>query len=220
VIIQGRYEFWRGFRRGFGWFLGVVCSVVCLSAAVMITYHAVVLAAAGWEELAAARRALTGASTRGGDSAAREGASSGSAQALFPAAQESPGTGGAGSREGAVNSFDCGLHVVSARFYYYEDQGGARKPVMDILVRNDTRQTVSKMHFCAKISSRDRKEPWAEDIFGQTIEEGLGPGKEIQMQFFPENDGPWAAAPGDDAGGELTIVPISIEDSAGNGISP
>lgn len=95
--------------------------------------------------------------------------------------------------------------VERSRFYFSEDRF-SRDPVIDITVKNDTGQVVSRFYCRGVLSSPGRETPWVEDDFNYSVRGGLQPGESAQYKLSPNMFGEWGRAPRDRTDTVLTVT--------------
>lgn len=109
--------------------------------------------------------------------------------------------------------------VERSRFYFSEDRF-SRDPVIDITVKNDTGQVVSRFYCRGVLSSPGRETPWVEDDFNYSVRGGLQPGESAQYKLSPNMFGEWGSAPRDRSDTVLTVTVKRIDGSDGKELFP
>lgn len=86
--------------------------------------------------------------------------------------------------------------VVKSRFYFSKERFSS-DPVIELTIRNDTGQTVSRFYARGVLSSPGRETPWVDDTFNYSIRGGMKSGESQELSLAPNMFGEWSKAPRD-----------------------
>jgi hypothetical protein len=104
--------------------------------------------------------------------------------------------------------------VEKSRFYWAEGTLG-EEPVIEVTLRNDTGQTVSKFYTKAVLVSPGREAPWIDSGFNYEIRGGLKPGESQNLKLAPNRFGDWVKAPKDRKDMVLTVTVERLDGAGG-----
>ena len=80
--------------------------------------------------------------------------------------------------------------VDQARFYFAQD-GFMKKPVIDVVVRNNTAQPVTRFYARGVLTVADRVTPLLDEEFNYTVKGGLKPGEVQNLKLSPNMFSEW-----------------------------
>lgn len=86
--------------------------------------------------------------------------------------------------------------IVKSRFYFSKERFSS-DPVMELTIRNDTGQTVSRFYARGVLASPGRETPWVDDTFNYSIRGGMKTGETQELSLAPNMFGEWSKAPRD-----------------------
>jgi hypothetical protein len=104
--------------------------------------------------------------------------------------------------------------VEKSRFYWAEGALG-EEPVIEVTLRNDTGQTVSKFYTKAVLASPGREAPWIDSGFNYEIPGGLKSGERQNLKLAPNRFGDWGNAPKDRNDMILTVAVERLDGAGG-----
>ena len=81
--------------------------------------------------------------------------------------------------------------VIRSRFFQEEQQYRGKQPIIEITVKNDTNEAVSRAYFEGVLASPGRSVPWHKDTFNYSISGGLEPGEEQSWRLAPNMFSDW-----------------------------
>lgn len=81
--------------------------------------------------------------------------------------------------------------VVMDAFFSHEGQGLERRPIVELKVRNDTGQPVSRAYFTGIVGSPERATPWIKSGFNYEIPGGVEPGETASWVLELNPYGDW-----------------------------
>lgn len=95
--------------------------------------------------------------------------------------------------------------VVGKSRFYFSKERFSSDPVIDLTIRNDTGQTVSRFYARGVLSSPGRETPWVDDTFNYSIRGGIKSGESQDLALAPNMFGEWSKAPRDRTDMVLTV---------------
>lgn len=95
--------------------------------------------------------------------------------------------------------------VVERSRFYFSKERFSSDPVIDLTIRNDTGQTVSRFYARGVLSSPGRETPWVDDTFNYSIRGGMKSGESQNLALAPNMFGEWSKAPRDRTDMVLTV---------------
>lgn len=67
------------------------------------------------------------------------------------------------------------------------------QPIIELTVKNDTNQSISRAYFEGTIASPNRSVPWHKDSFNYSISGGLEPGEKASWSLAPNMFSKWGS---------------------------
>lgn len=104
--------------------------------------------------------------------------------------------------------------VEKARFYFSEYRFSS-DPIIDLSIRNNTGQTVSRFYARGVLSSPGRLTLWVEEDFAFSVRGGMQPGEVKNFELVPNRFGEWGKAPKDKTGMTLAVSIKRIDGADG-----
>lgn len=102
------------------------------------------------------------------------------------------------------------FNVLRSRFYF-QKSSFLEEAVIELTVKNETTQPVSRAYFNGVLSSPGRSIPWVQDSFNYKILGGLEPGEQATWKLSPNMFGEWSKAPKDRNDMVLTVSVYRID---------
>ena len=84
------------------------------------------------------------------------------------------------------------FRIIDAKLYRSEDSIGMKKPVIELIVQNNTGIPVKRAYFRGVLTSPGRSVPWIDDTFNYEISGGLETGEKVTWKLAPNMFGEWA----------------------------
>lgn len=109
------------------------------------------------------------------------------------------------------------FNVVRSRFYF-QKSSFMEEAVIELTVKNQTQQAVSRAYFQGVLASPGRSVPWVQDSFNYKIAGGLEPGEQVTWKLSPNMFGEWIKAPKDRKDLVLTVTVTRIDGADENPI--
>lgn len=81
--------------------------------------------------------------------------------------------------------------IDEAAYYVSRSPYGAREPVIDISVSNQTDRTITQVQLRGVLTSEGRTSPWVDSSFYYVIPGGLAPGESAKWSLAPNRFGHW-----------------------------
>ena len=76
--------------------------------------------------------------------------------------------------------------LVSSRFYKQKEKYSEEELIIELTMKNETNNSISKGYFVGTLASDNRSVPWLQDSFNYSIPGGLEPGEEINLRIVPK----------------------------------
>ena len=87
------------------------------------------------------------------------------------------------------------IEIVKSRFYFEETRYSfSRNPVIELTIKNNTDQAISRLYFHGIVASPNRTVPWISEDFNYQISGGLEPGETANWKLSPNSFSDWGRA--------------------------
>ena len=102
------------------------------------------------------------------------------------------------------------FEIIRTRFYYSEG-GFTRDPTIELSVKNNLNEAVSRAYFHGVLATPGRSVPWVAEDFNYSISGGLEPNEEATWKLAPNMFGAWDKAPRDRSDMVLTVTVTRLD---------
>ena len=106
------------------------------------------------------------------------------------------------------------FEVVRSRFYFNEE-GYAIDPRIELTVKNGQGEAVSRAYFYGVLATPGRSVPWISEDFNHSISGGLEPNEEATWKLTPSMFSAWRKAPKDRSDMVLTVTVTRLDGADG-----
>jgi hypothetical protein len=117
--------------------------------------------------------------------------------------------------EAALAQSSIAKFIVEKARFYFSETGFTSQPVIDVTVRNNTGQTVSRFYAHGVLSSPGRETPWVDEDFNYSIRGGIKPGEAQSFELSPNMFSEWGKVPKDRGDIVLTATIKRIDGADG-----